>query len=294
MNNQASFIFNHFLHYQSQNERNILNGKLKSSLATASLIVCLIIFSGNQLKAQSSPSIGITSTSSSQPNNLHNSPLTTSPVLYSQLDNLSVFGFTVQNFETANDVNDCEGADDFVVPEGKTWSIDAVDIIFFTNFGAIPDPIGINIRFYSNDAGKPGTVLHQFINVDIPAADFNAGIIPLPSPVILNSGTYWFSLQASMDYSVYGQIYWCTQTVQNNNPAHWRNPLDGFASGFTDWTDLPTTGLNPSSMDLSFVLYGNEASAVPFPIIGSILAFLGIGLASFLGFRKKKKSIALK
>lgn len=294
MNNQVFSLFNRFLHYQSQNERNVLNGKLKSSLATASLIVCLIIFSGNQLKAQNSPSIGITSTSSSQPNNLHNNgPLTTSPVLYSQMDNLSSSNKAAQNFETANDAYDCEAADDFVVPEGKTWSIDAVDIMFSINASIMPDPISINIRFYADDEGKPGIVLHQFTNVDIPKADFMAGIMPLPSPVILNAGTYWFSLQANLNYSVHGQIFWFTQTVQNNNLAHWRNPLDGLGHGAIDWTDFPSV-FNEPDPDLSFVLYGNEVSAVPFPLIGSILAFLGLGLASVFGFRKKRKNVGIK
>ena len=48
------------------------------------------------------------------------------PVLYTQVDNDSGIGVVSQDFETANDGFDSEGADDFVVPPGVTWAVMSV------------------------------------------------------------------------------------------------------------------------------------------------------------------------
>ena len=49
-------------------------------------------------------------------------------VLYDQYDNMGTSSIPSQDFETALDNYDSQGADDFVVPAGETWNITEVDV----------------------------------------------------------------------------------------------------------------------------------------------------------------------
>jgi hypothetical protein len=217
------------------------------------------------------------------------SSLATSGVeLYNQLgwDGVSLIS---QNLDAGYDNLDSECADDFTVPSGKVWNIDEIAISFFYFFIPSPD-VSLTIRFYNDNAGTPGTIHTEFANVSLNSTNFiNTGVIPLPSIVNLDGGTYWISVVAN--YGTSNGFYWDMDTDIYGNTAHFRNPSGFFGFG-TGWTSLetiyPTTGDHRS---LSFALYGVESKAVPFPIIGSILAFLGIGAASFFGLRKRRKKL---
>jgi hypothetical protein len=192
-----------------------------------------------------------------------------------------------QDFEADLDDADCKAADDFIVPAGKTWSIDEV-AIGFTYSGTFPTPtVNINVQFFNDNAGVPGTLIQEFVNLPINSSQLLAtGSISLPTPVYLEEGVKWISIQFSYSYNSFGQSYLDCSSVQTGNASKWINPGNHFGRG-TNWinSSIPS----PSSVDFCFILYGTESKAVPFPLIGSILAFLGIGGASFFGLRKRRK-----
>jgi hypothetical protein len=197
-----------------------------------------------------------------------------------------------QNFNTGYEEYDVESADDFTVPKGKSWLIDEVVISFF--YWTIPSPtVSLTVKFYTDNGGMPGDLHTEFSNIIVNTTDLtNTGAIALPGVANLNEGTYWISVVAN--YGVPGdggstfQFFWDMLTETNGSIAKIRNPGDVMDIGIEDWTNINSV-VNPVYIGLSFALYGNESKAVPFPLIGSILAFLGIGGVSFLGLRKRRK-----
>lgn len=174
-------------------------------------------------------------------------------VLYDQYDNDSGTGIVSQDFETANDGFDNQGADDFVVPGGETWSVTQVDVAgaYFNGFGPADS---FNVYFYADAGGLPGALVTS--QLGLAYSNAAAAVIPLTTPVMLTAGTYWVSVQARMDLTVGGEWGWETRTVQANSPAAWQNPNDGFATGCTTWGDMQTcVGFGP---DLVFRLHGTN------------------------------------
>jgi hypothetical protein len=216
---------------------------------------------------------------------------TSGKVLYDQFES-SGNALASQNLNTGYDEYDVESADDFTVPNGKSWLIDEVLISFYHTI--IPSPtVSLTVKFYTDKGGMPGDLHTEFSNIIVNTTDFiNSGVIPLPGVANLNEGTYWISVVAN--YGVPGdggltfQYFWDMITETNGSIAKMRNPGDVYDMGIEDWTNINTV-VGGGYIGFSFALYGNESKAVPFPLIGSIIAFLGIGGVSFFGLRKKKK-----
>jgi hypothetical protein len=267
----------------------ILINRFKIGIAAGLLSLSLITFSVNQLNAKPSPVKAASLSGYSFSDNTPGGVLKAgSEVLYSQFDYDAGNGVPSQNFETAFDAYDCDAADDFTVPGGKIWTVDEIEVKYVYN--TLPSPTNLTVRFYNDNAGRPGTLIKEFVGFDVPSATFLTYVIPLPTTVILESGVKWVSFHANFDLSSYGQIFWSNRTEQSGYESCWINPGNGFALGATTWTPQRTAGVGGgASPDLLFGIVGVESQAVPFPLIGSILAFLGIGGASFFGLRKRRK-----
>ena len=93
-------------------------------------------------------------------------------------------------------------ADDFIVPPGATWTItDAT----FDAFTSLPLPSSIDVYFYNDAGGYPGSVV---ATDNITSGNYTATIVgtnfglddyhytfTLNTPVTLNAGTYWIAFQ---------------------------------------------------------------------------------------------------
>ncbi len=264
-----------------------MKSKFKTYLTTGIICIGLLLLSFNQSNGQSVPQMQSTSGVVHGGSTSQSSLTTAGVLLYEQYDNPS-FDVASQNFESASDNYDCQAADDFIVPAGSRWSIDEVEIAFSFN-ATLPTPnTNITVRFYLDNGGMPGELIKEYVGLSVNTSTFmSLGTIPLTSPVILNEGTNWISVVVNMDFATNGQFFWNASSVAKNNGSYWMCPGDGFMNGATTWTPFPTV-FNASHQDLCFAIYGTEMDAVPFPIIGSILAFLGVGVASFFGLRRRK------
>jgi len=82
-------------------------------------------------------------------------------------------------------------ADDFVVPEGETWTINFVYSEGLSNQAVLPDAFGV--EFYADDSGKPGSLIST---EDVVPADINFETqeLTLSNPVVLTTGQYWISV----------------------------------------------------------------------------------------------------
>jgi hypothetical protein len=149
----------------------------------------------------------------------------------------------------------CQAADDFVVTAGFQWTIESI-----IGIGSLSSTGGFStalIEFYANDNGNlPGTLITSQPTAAVVDA---AGIltITLSPSVTLTPGTYWVSISVNGDFAIYGQWYWTENSSTNGSNWAWRNPGDGFGTGFTTWT--PGAIAQPTMLyDLAFQLNGTE------------------------------------
>ncbi|MBL7149718.1 MAG: T9SS type A sorting domain-containing protein [Candidatus Cloacimonetes bacterium] len=188
----------------------------------------------------------------------------TRDILYEQLANISEEGgISSQDFEASFDAYDAEGADEFVIPVGETWTINEV-VILGTYSVTGPCDLG-NVRFYADDAGMPGTLLFEYL--DVPASPTATGDLDCLIPdTALPEGTYWLGFQGRLDFGLYGQWFWTKQAAPTiGYEFYWRNPLDGFGTGCTTWTIGSIAYAGYVDYNLSFGLYGTIEVEVPEP-----------------------------
>ena len=187
--------------------------------------------------------------------------------LFDQVDSSSNWGFTSQDWEKSRTDRNSQGADDFVVPAGATWTITRIFADgFYREETTGPTPL-VNVFFYEDDAGRPGAELASVIGVANPDPDFSGGL-DIPINVVLSEGTYWVSVQADMDFDgsngVANQWYWRDSYIMNGAPSHWRNPGGYFERPCPDYeTRVAVCGLANQSPplpepaeDAGFALFG--------------------------------------
>ncbi len=179
-------------------------------------------------------------------------------ILYDQTASVGADGLSSQDFDTANDAYDSFCADDFTISSG-TWRIYQVIIagFYYNGFGPAQS---FHVYFYNNNAGVPGTIA-----VSRTAQPYTTAgglfIISLTTPVDLNAGTYWVSVQARMDFGTGGQFAWLTSGGAYGNIAQWQNPNGGFG-GCTTWGPITTCNGVPET-DMYFAISGTAGTSGP-------------------------------
>lgn len=147
-------------------------------------------------------------------------------MLYNQNSNSNGEGIVSQNFSTTDSIYDAAGADDFVVPSGKTWKVKQVDVtgLYFNGSGPATSE---NVIFYKNKGGMPGAIKKEVDNL---SGTGSGGVfsIPLGTKVKLKPGTYWVSVVANMNFPGFGEWGWEENGTIHGNPAMWQNPGGGF------------------------------------------------------------------
>lgn len=209
-----------------------MRSRLTFLLIVALLLVTLVptLVFADQSAAPGQPPAKSISVSHSRPVAPYNGP---NVVLYDQTDNAGLNGFPSQDFEALYDAYDDQGADDFVIPGGQTWTIQTIEVLGSYS-GTGPTPF-VNVFFYDNAATLPGSQVYSAMGV-APTLDVGGNLtINLTAPAVLGSGAYWVSVQAAMDFALGGQWFWSTRAVQSNSPYAWQNPGGGFGVGCLTW-----------------------------------------------------------
>jgi hypothetical protein len=178
--------------------------------------------------------------------------------LYSQNSNFG-YGIVSQNFTSGSlgTAYNAAGADDFVVPQGKSWTITGVDVsgVYFKGSGPAASE---TITFYTNSNGTPGQVVGRPKTV---ICSDSSGSFACRVKAILSGGkkgrTYWVSVVANMSFAS-GEWGWVQNTVGARHPGKWENPGGGFGTGCSTWTDtsicIPAAGAD----DFAFGLKGKS------------------------------------
>jgi hypothetical protein len=181
-------------------------------------------------------------------------------VLYEQMANAGTNSITSQNYEAVFDSFDCQGADDFIIPGSSTdyWIIATVEVLG-TYYNGIGQANSVNVWFYNDSSGHPGSVAASVIDI-VPNAGIETGafLITLqPTFITLVAGHYWLSVQCNMDFYSGGQWGW-TEQLQFNLESNWQNPGGGFLTPFLNWGNRVTECQigNDPYYDFSFSLGG--------------------------------------
>jgi hypothetical protein len=183
-------------------------------------------------------------------------------LLFDQTAGTTGVGIVSQDFETPFDAYDAQGALDFVVPGGQTWSIDSAFIpgVYFNGFGPTPQ---FHFQFFNNGASMPGTPIaactyNNLVNGVNFTADAigNVTITTLPAPCVLGPGTYWVSGISRMDFGAGGEWGWLDAANSQGAVGKWQNPGGGFGTGCNTWGDLQTCIAAGEGPDWSIQLNG--------------------------------------
>ncbi|GAB1403671.1 hypothetical protein MASR1M74_08490 [Lentimicrobium sp.] len=146
---------------------------------------------------------------------------------------------------------------------GESWAVKHVDVLgvysYFT--GSYID--ALDIRFYNDNNGVPGTEIYTALNCTqyneiLVDADFDIYHYEITLPQVFNftPGHYWISVQAVSDYSVTDRWNWSThEGITLEQEFVWKNPSDGFETGFINWTSASMLGPIWSDFNLAFALY---------------------------------------
>lgn len=228
--------------------------RMLSVLATGALVVGLAASPGYATSASQAPSLvarGRAAVAPAAPSGLQ--------LLYDQNDNDAGVGIVSQDFtDSGFDIYDASGADDFTVPTGHSWRVQAVVVtgVYFQCTVCGPAD-SQTVTIYRNTGGLPGAVVRAFAGLH---GQDTAGSFRIKLPgtgVPLRAGRYWVSVQATMAYAAGGEWAWETRSVvQGGSPAAWQNPGDGFSTGCTTYTNMASCIVAGQGPDFMFALYG--------------------------------------
>jgi len=176
-----------------------------------------------------------------------------SKVLYNQNNNDAGIAITSENLTSGSSSGySDQGADDFVIPKGRTWTITEVDI---TGGYSVSGPAtSENVIFYQNAKGFPGKPIKNgtFEGLKGTGGPNFATVLP-GKGINLKAGHYWLSVIANMDFPCCGLWGWEVNGTQNWDQALWRNPAGGYEVCRTWGTIERCDGSGP---DFMFTLRG--------------------------------------
>jgi hypothetical protein len=185
-------------------------------------------------------------------------PVDPDQVIYDQLADISQAAVSSQNFEAAYNSFDTQAADDFFVPPGQTWQITDIDVAGV--YSVTGSAHSVNVVFYldsNQQLSLPAApIITQTSIVPIDGLQHGSFSILLDTPVVLQQGHYWVSVQSNQDFTTNGQWFWRLRSANSNSTVAWRNPGGGFnRSGCLDWGPYLCS---PAQMirDLAFRLGG--------------------------------------
>jgi hypothetical protein len=185
--------------------------------------------------------------------------------LFDQVDATSPQSINSQDFPASNDSFDAMAADDFVVPAGQTWKLDAA-LARGSNSGTGAAATA-RITIFADAAGAPGA---QVFSTVAPVTNYPRMELTFAGPT-LNPGTYWVGFQAILDPGTsapFSQWFWAENSERAGALSMYRNPGDGFDTGCTTFTlksACPFGAETHLAPDQSFSLGGTRTITTPPP-----------------------------
>jgi hypothetical protein len=165
-----------------------------------------------------------------------------------------------QNFTSGTyAADDDQGADDFVIPKGKTWKVTEVDVSGAYFGGSGVPAVSEDVYFYKNNNGMPGSAVKNGSFTNLSGTDTNGAFaITLGTKgVQLKAGHYWVSVVANCDYTGgCGEWAWETRTPIIGDDAMWQQ--SNLTTACKTWGTLEICFSDPG--DFMFALKGKSKS----------------------------------
>ena len=142
----------------------------------------------------------------------------------------------VPSYDASFSGDDNRAADDFTVPKGQVFTVDAVHATGFVEEGS--GAATVDVIIYADDKGRPGEIITS--TPEIPGGSCTTGDTcifepRLEPPVRLEPGNYWVSIQES-------GFVWRWLVTPPGPPlgaaAVWENPGGGLEVGCTEWSPI--------------------------------------------------------
>lgn len=170
-----------------------------------------------------------------------------------------------------------QSADDFTIPETSSWTLERIVAFGVANNG--PQLTNATVVIYQDNEGAPGEEIYnsgQITPISEPT-DTTLNLM-LPEAVLLESGNYWLSVYANLAFNpAQTQWFWSSQAGGIGQEPHFKDDLDLFGTGATDWTPV-SVALGADPLDQIFQIYGvvNDIGTVVIPAIAEPLATIEI------------------
>ena len=189
-------------------------------------------------------------------------------IIYDQSADHPNGGYIVSQFftdEASADLSS-EAADDFVVPEGETWTVGSFGVWGTWWPESAGNPEKIDIAIYQDDDGKPGDLIDAYgQETDFYEEEWISASgehesyynFTFPTPLSFTEGHYWISFQVHDSYDKVGQWGWQDTPLDILEPWHWRNPGGGFPNGSPEWKPSTQIHIFGYKLNLRFALYGD-------------------------------------
>ena len=170
-----------------------------------------------------------------------------------------------QNYTSGGFASDnSAGADDFVVPKGRVWAIQEVDVSGVDSYYPISS---MNVTFYKNAKGQnggidtPGKIVKGATYTALACTESGNGNYACVLPgggakgtkyPKFKAGHYWVSVVANGNYIFAWS--WSENATIAGDAAEWENPAGGLGMNCAAWNTLAScTG---TSGDFAFDLQG--------------------------------------
>ncbi len=176
-------------------------------------------------------------------------------VLYTQNSDSSFAYLNSQNYTSGVTSDNDQGADDFVVPAGKTWKVTEVDV---TGCCSGTSPITENVSFYKDNNGAPGKPVRHGSFTNLSGTGNPSFAMNLGKGITLKAGHYWVSVVVNCNYGNGCGWGWGVRSTIETDPALWQNPGNGHGTGCTSWTTLQACFGNAYAGDFMFALQGKS------------------------------------
>jgi hypothetical protein len=183
-------------------------------------------------------------------------------VLYDQSANSAGIPILSQNFGSSDPGLDSQAADDFTVPEGKTWMVTQIEAYGGYIYGgpATSENVYIYKAGKKKTKGLPGTLVMEFDNL-VGTDDAGTFTVTLPRKSLrLKAGTYFVSVAANMAAGT-GKWGWYTTTAGSQtfgSPADWENPGGAFGVCPTYAVETTCVDYQGQGADHVFTIFGTS------------------------------------
>ncbi|MBI5471685.1 MAG: T9SS type A sorting domain-containing protein [Ignavibacteriae bacterium] len=157
-----------------------------------------------------------------------------------------------------------EAADDFVIPPGERWVLQAVEILgAFSRAGQGFQSATVNIR--ADDNNRPGAVIFTDTTFINNGPNF---YVVFSDTIGLNPGRYWLNFLVNMPMGIDSSLFaWATTPTSHGAAFQWRDPANIFGRNLPQWSAGNQSGVGGGHPDLVFELVGfNHASTDVRPI----------------------------